>query len=79
MPVRKPLFRNALVFCTVVMLTVCCGTGGSAGWEDLREEANELYNGQQYQEALYKYEKALSKAQGHHECREKHGTTRGCC
>ncbi|MBQ8065438.1 MAG: AraC family transcriptional regulator [Prevotella sp.] len=30
----------------------------------MREEANELYNGQQYQEALGKYEKALAKAQG---------------
>ncbi|MBR1682982.1 MAG: AraC family transcriptional regulator [Bacteroidaceae bacterium] len=45
------------------MLTAC-GGGKADDWQALREEANELYNGQQYQEALEKYDKALSKALG---------------
>jgi len=43
---------------------VCCAPHSSSESETLREEANELYNNQQYQEALGKYEKALAKAQG---------------
>ena len=47
----------------VVMALISC-TDGTPDWQTLREEANELYNGQQYQEALDKYEKALSEAPG---------------
>ncbi len=47
----------------LVLLFMSC-TKSSSDWQTLREEANELYNGQQYQEALEAYEAALSKAQG---------------
>ena len=47
----------------LVLLFMSC-TKSSSDWQTLREEANELYNGQQYQEALDAYEMALSKAQG---------------
>ncbi|MBQ9676654.1 MAG: helix-turn-helix transcriptional regulator [Prevotella sp.] len=39
-----------------------CSSGGSADRKDLREQANDLYNGQQYEEALRLYEQALSRA-----------------
>lgn len=38
-----------------------CSSGGSADWKDLREQANDLYN-EQYEEALQRYEQALSRA-----------------
>ena len=60
----KPIFRGVLAFCTACFLMVCCAPHSSSESETLREEANELYNGKQYQEALGKYEKALAKAQG---------------
>ena len=60
----KPIFRGVLAFCTACMLMVCCAPDNSSESETLREEANELFNGQQYQEALDAYEMALSKAQG---------------
>lgn len=60
----KPIFRGVLAFCTACFLMVCCAPHSSSESETLREEANELFNGQQYQEALDTYEKALSSAQG---------------
>ena len=60
----KPIFRGVLAFCTACFLMVCCAPHSSSESETLREEANELYNDKQYQEALGKYEKALAKAQG---------------
>ena len=53
-----------LLLLAVLTLTAGCTVDGSADWQAMREEANELFNGQQYQEALDMYEKALSKAQG---------------
>ena len=52
MPAKGSIFRAVPVLCIVVMLTVGCGTDSSAGWEELRDQANELYNALQYQEAL---------------------------
>lgn len=55
--------RAVLILVTILALTGCAADG-AADWQTLREEANELFNGQQYQEALGLYEKALQKAQG---------------
>ena len=46
----------------MLTLTACGGGGNSDGWQELREEANELYNRQQFDEALTIYEQALEKA-----------------
>ena len=57
--------RNIIVILLLAVLAFAgCTVDGSADWQAMREEANELFNGQQYQEALDVYEKALSKAQG---------------
>ena len=57
--------RNIIVILLLAVLAFAgCTVEGTADWQALREEANELFNGQQYQEALDMYEKALSKAQG---------------
>ncbi|MBQ8656736.1 MAG: AraC family transcriptional regulator [Prevotella sp.] len=47
----------------LLTLTASCG-GGNPDWESLREQANELYNSQQYQEALDTYQRALTMAGG---------------
>ena len=59
------LTLGGFIFAVLFLLLafVSC-TKSSSDWQALREEANELFNGQQYQEALDVYEKALSKAQG---------------
>ena len=57
--------RNIIVILLLAVLAFAgCTVESTADWQALREEANELFNGQQYQEALDVYEKALSKAQG---------------
>ena len=55
--------RSKVAALFIVLAFISC-TDGPSDWQALREEANELYNRQQYQEALGKYEKALAKAQG---------------
>ncbi len=59
------LTLGGFIFAVLFLLLafVSC-TKSSSDWQALREEANQLYNGQQYQEALDAYEAALSKAQG---------------
>lgn len=44
------------------MLTACGRGGKSDGWQELREQANGLYNQQRFDEALALYERALGKA-----------------
>ena len=56
--------RRGMVAALFIVLAFISCTDGPSDWQALREEANELYNRQQYQEALGKYEKALAKAQG---------------
>ena len=67
-PALSRLTHN-LYYCLVipalfVVLAFMSCTDSSSDWQTLREGANELYNAQQYQEALDTYEKALSSAQG---------------
>ena len=55
--------------CIIVLLSLLsifagCTADEPAGWEQLREQANELYNDQQYQEALEAYTRALAAAEG---------------
>ena len=57
-------WSSSIIAVLFLLLAFVSCTKSSSDWQALREEANELYNGQQYQEALEKYEKALSKAQG---------------
>ena len=57
-------WSSSIIVVLFLLLAFVSCTKSSLDWQALREEANELYNGQQYQEALGKYEKALSKAQG---------------
>ena len=50
-----------LYLCVLLTLTGC-STDSSADWETMREKANELYNSQQYDEALAVYEQVMAKA-----------------
>ena len=52
----------AAVMLTIVTLASCGGGSHPDGWQDLREQANSLYNEQQYDKALPLYEQALAKA-----------------
>lgn len=52
---------HLILFCAVLAASGCTA-GGADDWKELREQANELYNAQQYHEALATYEQALSKA-----------------
>lgn len=45
-------------------LFTCRPASGPAGWESLRDQANECYNSGAYREALELYQKAFSKAEG---------------
>ena len=45
-----------------LMVNACGGGGNSDGWQQLREQANDLYNQQRFDEALPIYEQALGKA-----------------
>ena len=57
-------WSSSIIAVLFLLLAFVSCTKSSSDWQALREEANELFNGQQYMEALEKYEKALSKAQG---------------
>ena len=61
---NRPQISSSIIAVLFLLLTFMSCTDSSSDWQALREEANELYNGQQYQEALDVYEKALSKARG---------------
>lgn len=58
----KPIFRGVLAFCTACFLMVCCAPHSSSESETLREEANELYGQQRYEEAIKGYERAMAAA-----------------
>ena len=51
-----------LLLCAVLMLTACGGGGKADGWQELREEANRLYNDRQFDEVLAIYERAFDGA-----------------
>ena len=55
-------FLYLYILCAVLTLAACGGGGKADGWQELREEANELYNRQQFDEALAIYGRALEKA-----------------
>ena len=48
----------------IFTLFACGPASGPAGWESLRDQANECYNSGAYREALELYQKAFSKAEG---------------
>lgn len=52
-----------IILCATLALTGCT-SHSPADWQTLRDEANEMYNAQQYREALEAYSKALTKADG---------------
>ena len=56
---NRPIF--VLIIASLI-ITACGGGGSSDGWQQLREQANELYNKQRFDEALPIYEQALCKA-----------------
>ena len=53
---------HLILLCAVLTLTGCAGGGNFEKWQDLREQANDLYNQQRFDEALPIYEQALGKA-----------------
>lgn len=61
-PKHQILVRLNLILLCAVLILAGCKTDVSSDWEELRNQANELYNGQQFDEALRLYEQALEKA-----------------
>ena len=62
---RLPLggFPNFVIISLLTVLAITgCTVKESAGWEEHREQANDLYNEQKFDEALTIYEQALEKA-----------------
>lgn len=52
-----------LILLCIVLALAGCTPDGTADWEELRNQANELYNDQQFGEALKLYEQALEHAE----------------
>ena len=59
---RYYLVRHIAVLILGLLVLSACSGGGSDGWQQLREQANDLYNHQQFDDALPIYERALDKA-----------------
>lgn len=57
---RTPRNIIVILLLAVLTLTLGCTTDGSADWQALREEANELYGQQRYEEAIRGYERAMA-------------------
>lgn len=55
--------RNIIVILLLAVLAFAgCTVEGTADWQALREEANELYGQQRYEEAIKGYERAMAAA-----------------
>ncbi len=67
-PYQKPtvqvvkLLLYLYILCAVLTLTACSEGGNDDGWQEPRNQANELYNSLQFEEALKLYEQAMDKA-----------------
>ena len=60
---RNNLGRHIAVLILALLVLYACGGGGNSDeWQQLREQANDLYNQQRFDEALAIYERALDKA-----------------